>query len=519
MKKSKVPKKLLDKRIPTVAGLFVLVIALIAGTLLIGTGGGVFSPRATPTTTPKLIKVTNVTDTSFTISFLTDDLTTGFVKYGDSSSSLNSQAGDDRDQLSGTVGEFNTHHITVRGLSPTKTYFYTIGTGSRANFDNAGIPFTIKTAARNGAPAAAKTIYGSVSNKAGNPADGAIVYVTVANAGDMSSQVKKTGSWAVPLSNARTKDGSNYAAIVDEDTILVTAQGNLPTQKASATTTVINAQPVPEMTFGQETEVAIAPTTIPLSTPPVVDDAMKKTTSEIPDAEAGLIDAMANIADPEASESARDEFLSDLLSDLDEVDTKDGSASAEITILDLDVETPQELTTGMPLIKGMALPNVIVSIEIHSDTEIIQDIVADENGEFELNIAALSENLEPGDHTVTYSYTDPKSGEIVEKTVNFTVAPPQLADASEPYGSGNPYPLTSESATESAEASMSATATESASASQSAKTSIPATDEAIPVSGSVSTTLALVFGGLFFITAGLWSFWISSQLRKGDLEL
>ena len=43
-------------------GLGVLVVALIGGLVMFGTGTGVFAPRATPQTTPKQVKITNVAD-------------------------------------------------------------------------------------------------------------------------------------------------------------------------------------------------------------------------------------------------------------------------------------------------------------------------------------------------------------------------------------------------------------------------------------------------------------------------
>ena len=60
-------------------------------------------------------------------------------------------------------------------------------------------------------------------------------------------------------------------------------------------------------------------------------------------------------------------------------------------------------------------------------------------------------------------------------------------------------------------------ATASAEATEEARVALPATDSAIPVSGSVGTTMALVIGGFFFIIAGAWSFWISSELHKGEI--
>lgn len=500
MNNLKVPKKILDKRIPTILGIVVLVVALISGTLLIGKGGGVFSPRASVETTPKNVKVSNVNDTSFSISFLTDSKVVGFVKYGTQANSLKSQASDDRDQISGTVGEFQIHHITIRGLEQAQTYYYLIGTGSGNTFDDSGQPFEIKTASRNGAPAAAKTIYGSVTTEAGAPAEGSIVYVDVNGAGTMSSQVKASGSWAIPLSNARTIDGSAYALISDQDNITIAVQGPLSTQKAFFSTTVERAQPVTGITFGQET---IVDTIKELVTDEVIEEEVVE--EEIVEEE------IATDSAEETDESTKSSLLNELTSN-----DEDSSESAVNTELNLELVDHQTLTTTTPIIIGKALPGAVVSISIHSDTEIQQETVANENGEFVLDISKLSESLEPGEHTITYSYTDPDTGEIIEKTVEFTVDDSTqqlaLADTDDkkdvPYGSGNPYPID--------DSSKSAKATEEAkTATGGAKT---ATDEAVPVSGSVGTTLALVFGGLFFIISGLWSFWISTQLEKDERE-
>ena len=123
--------RLMKIQIPTAVGLLVLLGALISGLIFFGDGTGVFAPRATAETTPKNIRITNVKDDSFTITFFTEKATSGFVKYGTEESKLNSQASDDRDQLSGTVGEFNLHHITLRGLNPATDYYFVLGTDSR----------------------------------------------------------------------------------------------------------------------------------------------------------------------------------------------------------------------------------------------------------------------------------------------------------------------------------------------------------------------------------------------------
>ena len=499
-------KKIWQKRIPTLAGLTILIVAMVAGVFLFSEGTGVFAPRATPQTTPKNIKITNVTDTGFTVSFLTDESTPGFLKYGTAENELDAQAGDERDQLTGSVLPYTMHHIPVRGLQPNTNYYFTLGTGTQSTFTNNGVPFQVRTAQNSGTQPVAKTVYGSVTNETGVPAEGAVVYVKHPAAGELSSLVKNSGSWAVYLSNARTPNGVGYAETTDDDILLISVQGTALTQKAQITTTVANAQPVETIAYGQTTTQ-----TAPLTEGEETEDTLL-------------------VATEEASEEATMKLDEDKI--VDEPSDEELEFTPEVLVLDLEEaknasESVVTVTTTQPVIKGIAKPNVSISIQVHSETQISQELTANADGTFSLDIAALSENLEPGEHTVTYSYTDPDTGELVTETITFQVAQTAVAQATtQPYGSGNPVPMPSPSPsptpspTPSPSPSPSPTmeATPAAIATEEARVSLPATDSAIPVSGSVGTTVALVLGGLFFIISGGWSFWISSQLRKGELE-
>ncbi len=509
MSESIKPKKsFFAKRIPTLVGLGVLVVALIAGTLFFSQGTGVFAPRATPQTTPKKIRVSNLTDAGFTVSFLTDEATVGHIKYGVDAKKIDSQSSDDRDQLSGTVDKYNIHHITVRGLKPSTTYYYTLGTGTNS-FDNGGQPFIVKTAQRTGVPSAAKTIYGSVVSPSGSPAEGAIVYVKAEGVGEMSSLVKKSGSWAIPLSNARMADGSTYAQISDDSTLTLFVQGTSNALTSQVTTTTANAQPVDNITLGQSQNLADTtaadspPKTAPENVPAIIEEATGSTT----------------IKNTSSFDS--------LLEDNSATDSTEASGEAEIvmvaTLIDLekitDASSSPTVETTQPKITGKAAPNVTISIQVHSNTQIDQYIVADSEGNFELDISQLEQELEPGEHTVTYSYEDPATGETVTRTQTFYVSDTatQLAQADTttdeeasstgtseyPYSSSNPYPM--------AEATDS---TDSGVATDSGRVSQPSTESALPVSGSVGTTYALILGGLFFILAGVWSWWIANNLEE-----
>lgn len=535
---------LMKKRIPTIAGLAILVIGLVVGVVFLGTGPGVFAPRATPETTPSKIRLTNVTDSGFTVSFYTAGATPGFIKYGTETNSIKSQTGDDRDQLSGTIGEYKLHHVTVRGLKPSTTYYYVLGTGSSASFDNNGAPFKVKTAARGGAPSAAKTAYGNVLDESGNPANGVIVYASMPGIGEMSTLVKSSGSWAIPLANARKEDGTGYATIEDTDNLTLFVQGTSPTNTSELTVSVGESQPVADITLGKNGPVSAADTnsvtessdsdgvnllgdrtnlaTDPIETTQPVDAGAFENRNEIGSAQDGDEEPLETFTGetPQEESTSTAQIVSTGFGQSDSVGglsgisefTESGQTEDDNTYIFIGDDNSQVSKTQKPVIGGLAKPNVKVMVQINSETQIEQELTADENGYFEVDIEALKQDLEPGEHTATYTYTDPETGEEVTKTVAFTVEPDGTdtglggTQETTPYGSGNPYTI---EATGSAEASDSGeVATRSA---------VPATDSAIPVSGSVGTTMALVLGGIFFIIAGGWSYYLATQIEVKEI--
>lgn len=492
-----------QRQIPTLVGLAVLVLSLIAGIAFIGTGGGVFAPRAAPQTTPKNVKMTNVKDTGFTVSFITDEATTAFIKYGTEPNSLKSQASDDRDQLAGNVSQYTTHYITVRDLQPDTTYYYTLGTASTPKFDNNGQPFTLKTAKRSGNPPNAKTIYGNVNTSAGSAAGGAIVYVSLEGAGELSSLTKDSGSWAIPLSSARTTDGSQYAVIDQGALMRISVQGTHATEVATLDVVVSEAQPAPTITLGEG--AALTGKTNPGIANEASETGVEKSAQETSNAVTSNENSTSTTASPSSDLTTQNP--------IDTTGTR-GTTEPVAKIVDLKDETPQVVETTQPVITGQAAPNTKLTIEIHSDTQITTTTTTDSNGNFTVDLESLKKQLEPGEHTITISYVDPNTGKTVTETKTFTVTAAEsgtgggdtlLAAASpKPFGTGNPFTITSPSPTPSP----------TASASTKPRVSVAASTSAIPRSGSTTTTFMLLFGGAFFFIAGMWSYTQNFRMNR-----
>jgi hypothetical protein len=261
------------------------------------------------------------------------------------------------------------------------------------------------------------------------------VYVSLPGVGEQSSLVKSSGSWAIPLSNARTTDGSGYATIQDTDQLTINVQGVLAAQTLQAQVPVSSAQPVATLTFGQSGTLAGAPQTTATDTtevePSPTPEATPETISEednatpAPVATGGLTNLVTATPIPTASGSGTASSSATRQST--------ASASAAVTTVDLTKTTTiQEVTTGQPVIRGVAAPNAKITIVIHSETEINYELVADANGGFVIDVSKLENDptLEPGEHTITYSYVDPQTGREVTKTQTFMVKAPASSTTS-----------------------------------------------------------------------------------------
>mgnify|MGYP001563722291 FL=1 len=142
--------KLTKIHFPTALGLLILLVA-------IGVGLYWVKNKTAPDTksgqaiAPKQVRLTNVTDTGFSVSWTTDQATTAKIKLGTDTGSLKDQLLDDRDQLSGETGSFEVHHLSAKNLTPNTKYYFKIESGGKS-FDNQGKPFEITTGPTLGSP-------------------------------------------------------------------------------------------------------------------------------------------------------------------------------------------------------------------------------------------------------------------------------------------------------------------------------------------------------------------------------
>jgi len=82
------------------------------------------------------------------------------------------------------------------------------------------------------------------------PAIGAIVYASLVGSQVLSTLVKESGSWIIPLSNIRTADQGNLLEYQERSELTITVR--TPAEDAQALTDTLNDSPVPLMIIGKE---------------------------------------------------------------------------------------------------------------------------------------------------------------------------------------------------------------------------------------------------------------------------
>lgn len=455
--------KLLRKRIPTVVGLGLLILGVGAGIYLVGQGTSGFLPRASSDTVPKQVRITNVTDTGFSVSFLTDAAAPGYIRYGTAVNSFTTQTADDRDQLTNAVGSYTTHHITVRGLQPQTQYYFRLGTGSRQLFDNNGQPFSVRTARRLDSPGEAKTAYGTILNAVGNPANNALVYVTAPGAAPLSSLVKENGSWAVPLSSLRTTDLSAGKTLADADEVRIQVVGTQAQELIETAAPVSALMPLNPLTFGQDNSAVTAQP----SPSPTTEESTETST-----------DTTSSVAQETPGSSSTASTFGTLFSEQEGTQV-DVTAPVRIQLQDNEV-----ISTTKPEFVGKAPANSYLQISVHSSTPYNGVVQTDASGNWQWSPPA---DLEPGQHTVTLTYTD-ENGAQQQIQRTFIVQADSLLPAFV--------------STPSAQVEPSPSPEPSPEPSPSPRVVTPQATEQ-PVSGSTTTTFGLLFLGIAFFGAGI----------------
>lgn len=430
-----------SSRIPTVIGVLLLVLGIGAGVFLVNREQ-IFKLGASPEVSPKDVRITNVSDDSFTVSWVTDKETNAFIKWGETSNLGQTLA----DSSATAVA---AHSINFAGLSAGRTYYFKINSNG-SDYDNNGVPWSASTAVSKSQGTNVR-VSGSVLSSTGSPQGNVLIYIDTKEAGSLSTITSINGNWTlnVPSNNA------------DPRTVLLNlyAQGG-SNGIATAQTYLANANPIPPVTLGQTFD-------------------FRSST----DTNSGNTDTNAVISLPtDSTSSAESRF---------DTSTKTTTTTSTVTIKSVD--DGETIFTDKPQFFGEGPKNTTITITVHSDQVVNGTAKTTSTGDWSWTPPS---NLAPGEHTVTLSWTD-ASGILRTLTRTFIVE----VNAQEPSFVSTPSGATSTptpTASSTPKPSLTPTATPIATIKPTPTTS---TSSSLPNAGDSEMSIALmVFGGILLLS-------------------
>lgn len=345
----KKPKKISQKRIPTIIALAIL-LASIWVTLLLIKGSINIIGKASPDLTPQNITVTNIKDSSFTVVFTTNGKAVAAVNLDDNNQSR--LFFDDREIDSRGQKEFYSHSVTVTNLKPKTKYSFYIMLNGSAYFDKGNKFATTTGSIIDTSPESLKTIKGKVILPSGDPAQDTIIKISADQSQELSAITKDSGEYEIPVSSIRTNTLDSYVKLNDESKLTLTAMRQYLQSKINII--YKNADNIPLSTLSQD-------------------------------------------YDFESRQSAEsNESITESQFNIPTVTSKRG----EVKIL--TPKKDESFIDSKPLFSGTAIPFGKIKITIQSNI-ITAETTASRNGSWSFR---PSTDLPPGEHTITIETLD-----------------------------------------------------------------------------------------------------------------
>lgn len=439
--------------IPTILGVIILVLGTVAGVFLIR-NTSVFKIGADASVAAKNIRVSNISDSSATITWTTDKPTSGFIIWGTSEGSLNRTENEDS-----TTQKYYSHSVNLSGLSASGKYFYKINSEG-STFDNGGIPWQFTTGTTLSSNKDSVLLSGSVINASGTAEKRALIYADIGGY-LLSTLTSDTGNFVFQIASARTADLSNYVQIDPAQTLIQISVQAPPDGVASAQIFPQSANPVPPIIIGQTYDFRNEPINNQGANP----------------------GASLNLPQDTTKQS--------------KIDISIPSQTPKPTSVILEsISEGETITTNKPQFFGKGPSGTTLTITVHSDQTLSGNIQIPKTGSWQYAVPA---NLSPGTHTITISWVD-VTGITRFLTRDFVVqasdAPSFTASQSGSTPTPTAVPTVAPSSSPSTAPVITATPIPTKTPSPTpAETAMP-----VPVTGDLTPTLLLFIMGLVVMT-------------------
>ncbi len=419
-------------KIPTILGIIILLVGTFAGVFFLNMRT-TFRIGADVASTPKDVRIGNITDNSVTVSWSTDKETTDFLTWGTSSTAISKV-----EKESESDQKFFNHSINLTGLKADTAYFFKINSDG-TDYDNNNVPWQFTTGDELAIKTNLSPISGSVLTASGKPGDHALVYITI-NGYLISTLTSSAGNFVFQLAGVRTPDLKSYQEISESQTLLsISAQGG-PGEIVTDSIFPQSSRPIPPLIFGQTYDHRNLP----------------------PNGDGQSPDVNLNLPANSTTES--------------KFNVATGSSSTTSNSVILESLTDGEVVTSdKPQFFGKGPGGEEITITVHSEDPISETVVIPNSGSWSWSVPT---NLAPGAHTITISWIDAK-GITRNLTRNFEVQASEL-----------PAFVASSSATPTASGAATPKPTATA------KPTASATAQPVPVTGDLTPTLLLSIMGI-----------------------
>ncbi len=374
-------------KIPTFFGLLILIMGLVAGLVLVQ-NVAFFKPRASADATPKDVRITNITDSSLTVTWVTEKKVLGFLKWGNSPDNLN------RVQNPSSLEVSFTHSVTLTSLSADTMYHFRINSDG-ADFDSNGQTWQVRTGNNLTENESAYLVSGLVTDANDAPVANALVYLTVGGGSPVSTTTTQSGTWVLSISNIRTQNLGSFIDFSEKNSLIDIFVNAGPDGIATAKVFPVRAKPTPPIILGRNHDFR---------------DFEVTADTTIPDANLELPD--------EISKTSR-------------FNIGGGGTTSSQSVTITSLAQGEIINTTKPEFFGTGPAGTTISITVESEIVSGQALVGS-NGTWRWS---PSSNLSPGSHKLILDWKD-TSGITKTITRNFVVqASDGLAFESTPSGS------------------------------------------------------------------------------------
>ena len=206
------------------------------------------------------IRVANVRDTSFTVSWVTDVPATVAIRWGLDDGTAPANVAPDRRGASGT---FTVHLATVSGLAPSTRYRFDVTSGPTTDA-NGGSHYLVTTGPTLTVVPSPDQSRGTVSRRDGTVPDGVLVHLTASGTSGTSAPLvalvtaAELREWAANLGNLRTASLDAAFPVTDATIVAITADGGADGTAGAGTTVATARAGTLALTLGDQADVALA---------------------------------------------------------------------------------------------------------------------------------------------------------------------------------------------------------------------------------------------------------------------